>query len=127
MSSPSKSAQLLVAGCGLGIGFDWRRALVEALDGALEPLLNGAPDLLVLFASAGYSESYEDMLATARDRARAGQIVGCSASAVIAGDREVEDQPGIAALALQLPAGSLLHVRSIDADELETGHLDWPD
>jgi small ligand-binding sensory domain FIST len=95
----------------LGVGFDWRLALSDALDGALAPLKSEAPDLLVLFVSADYGEDYAEVLAEAAQRSGAREVAGCSASGVIAMEREVEDEPGVAALALRLPPGALLAVQ----------------
>jgi small ligand-binding sensory domain FIST len=98
------------AGSGLGLGMDWRLALDAALDGALAPLDGEAADLLVLFVSAAYGDDYADVLAEAGRRSKAREVVGCSASGIIALEREVEDEPGVAALALRLPPGALLEV-----------------
>ena len=95
---------------------EWRRALDGALDGALAPLNGEPPDLLVLFVSADYGEDFGEVLAAAGRRSGAREIVGCSASGVIASAREVEDEPGVAALALRLPPGALLAVRHAPAD-----------
>jgi small ligand-binding sensory domain FIST len=114
----------LLAGSGLGVGDDWRVALEAALDGALGPLMGEAPDLLLLFAGAAYDESYGGILARAEGRSGAREVVGCSASGVIAGERELEDEPGVAALALRLPAGSLLRVRHVPPEDLEEV-ADW--
>ncbi|MCA1646856.1 MAG: FIST C-terminal domain-containing protein [Chloroflexi bacterium] len=113
MSRPSRdvATELLVSGSGLGLGADWRSALGQALDGALGPLRSAAPDLLVLFVSAAYGDDYAEVLDAAAQRSAAREIAGCSASGVIAQEREVEDQPGVAALALRLPPGALLAVR----------------
>ena len=107
------------AGNGLGIGEDWREALATALDAALQPLQGEAPDLLMLFASAEYRHDFSDLLKEAGERSQATEIAGCSASGVIAGDRELEDQPGLAALAVRLPPGSLLSVQHAAGDEPE--------
>lgn len=123
-SRDTRSGSLL-AGSGLGSGDDWRAALDAALDGALAPLLGDTPDLLVLFAGAAYDESYEGILGQARARSGAREVVGCSASGVIAGARELEHEPGIAALALRLPVGSLLRVQHVLPDDLEDV-VDWP-
>jgi small ligand-binding sensory domain FIST len=111
------------AGSGLGTGADWKLALGAALDGALLPLEGDAPDLLLVFASAAYRTDYAELLRTALDRSRATELAGCSASGVIAGARELEDQPGVAALALRLPSGSLLSVRHVAADEIGSEEL----
>jgi small ligand-binding sensory domain FIST len=86
-------------------------ALSDALDGALAPLQTEAPDLLLLFVSAAYREDYAEVLAAAAQHSGAREIAGCSASGVIAMEHEVEDDAGVAALALRLPPGSLLSVR----------------
>ena len=111
------------AGSGLGLGQDWRQALGVALEGALAPLEGEAPDLLVLFASASYRQAYAQLLAEAADRARATEVAGCSASGVISGAREVEQEAGVAALALRLPPGSLLNVRHVSAEEVDGADL----
>jgi len=114
----------LLAGSGLGVGADWRAALETALDGALGPLMGQPPDLLLLFAGVAYDESYDGILARAAERSGARDVAGCSASGVIAGERELEDEPGVAALALRLPSGSVLRVRHIPSEEIEDV-ADW--
>ena len=113
------------AGSGLGLGDDWQRALAAALDGALRPLEGDAPDLLVLFASPAYSDDYADLLAAAA-KSGASEIVGCSASAVIAGVQEVEDQPGVAVLAVRLPVGAELRARRVPPPATASVALDLP-
>jgi len=118
VTSPSRDigSELLLAGSGLGLGWDWRLALDQALDGALAPLQAEAPDLLVLFVSAAYGDDFADVLVAAAQRSRAREVTGCSASGVIAMEREVEAEPGLAALALRLPPGALLAVQPAPED-----------
>ena len=113
------SASTLRAGSGLGSGGQWAEALGAALDAALTPLAASPPDLVVVFASAAYESQYATILAEVRRRTRATEIVGCSASAVIAGQRELEDQPGIALLALQLPEAASLATRYLRPGEAD--------
>jgi small ligand-binding sensory domain FIST len=113
----------LRAGSGLGVSTDWRQALGVALEGALAPLDGEAPDLLVLFASASYRQHYGELLAEAADTTRATEVAGCSASGVIAGAREVEEEAGIAALALRLPPAALLSVRHVLPEERPASDL----
>src|SRR5712691_6167926 len=117
-------AGLVRAGSGLGLGSDWRQALGVALEEALAPLNGEAPDLLVLFASASYRLAYAELLAEAADRARATEVAGCSASGVISGAREIEQEAGVAALALRLPPGSLLNVRHVSAEDVRANSGD---
>jgi small ligand-binding sensory domain FIST len=111
------------AGSGLGVGSEWSNALQAALDEALKPLDGEAPDLLLLFAGADYRGNYADLLSTAADRTRTTELAGCSASGVIAGARELEDTPGVAALALKLPPEALLNVRHVSKDEMSADNL----
>lgn len=107
------------AGSGLGIGFDWREALAAALPQALAPLEGSRPDLVVLFASAAYEAEYSMLLQEVLQVSEARELAGCSASAVIAGDRELEQEPGLALLALQLPPGALLNVQYVAPDAVQ--------
>lgn len=117
----------LLAGSGLGIASDWQAALGAALDGALAPLGNEPPDLVLLFASAGFAASYVDLLNAAALRSGARELAGCSASGVIAGDRELEDEPAVAAMALCLPVGADVRVRHVRPEEIDEVEPDaWP-
>jgi small ligand-binding sensory domain FIST len=109
----------LRAGSGLGSGAQWADALASALDAALTPLAASPPDLVVVFASAAHESHYAAILAEIGRRTHATDIVGCSASAVIAGQRELEDQPGLALLALQLPDAASLATRYLRPDEAD--------
>jgi small ligand-binding sensory domain FIST len=120
---PISTTHSIRAGSGLGTGEDWRQALATALDLALSPLEGEAPDLLVVFASAAYQDAYADLLREALEASQATELAGCSASAVIAGDRELEEQPGVALLALRLPTGALLNVRYVAPDAVSSPRL----
>ena len=113
---------MVAAGSGLGAASEWRTALGAALDTALAPLDGAPPDLLLLFASSAFgTDGLAELLAEAAERSGAHEIAGCGASGVIAGDREVEGQPAVAALALRLPSGSFVSVRRVLPDELAQG------
>jgi small ligand-binding sensory domain FIST len=109
----------LLAGSGLGLGDDWWVALDAALNQALAPLEGAQPDLLVLFASAEFREHYPLLLQRALEHTHPGHLVGCSASAVIANQREMEDDSGVAALALALPDGAYLATHAVSATDIK--------
>jgi small ligand-binding sensory domain FIST len=111
------------AGGGLGTGSDWRTALQSALTGATDPLHGEAPDLLFIFASAEYEGDYAELLQAALETSRTTELAGCSASAVIGGTRELESEPGVAALALRLPRGALLNVRYVTSADVRSAGL----
>jgi small ligand-binding sensory domain FIST len=117
MQVPTRPA---VAGSGIGAATEWRTALDQALDRALEPLAGQPPDLLLLFANAAFSPDFGELLHEAVERSGARDLAGCGASGVIAGDRELEGQPAIAALALRV-AGSLLAVHRVLPEDLADG------
>jgi small ligand-binding sensory domain FIST len=117
MQVPTRPA---VAGSGIGAATEWRTALDQALDRALEPLAGEPPDLLLLFANAAFSPDFGELLHEAVERSGARDLAGCGASGVIAGDRELEGQPAIAALALRV-AGSLLAVHRVLPEDLGDG------
>jgi small ligand-binding sensory domain FIST len=108
----------LAAGSGLGESENWQQALDQALDGALAPLAGHPPDLLLLFASAAFAPQFSELLHATLERSQARELAGCSASGVIAGDRELEDEPAIAALALRLPPDATLCVGDDELNEL---------
>ena len=119
MQVPTRPA---VAGSGIGAAADWRAALDQALERALEPLAGEPPDLLLLFANVAFSSEFPSLLREAVERSGARELAGCGASGVIAGDQELEGQPAIAALALRLPAkSSYISVHRVLPDDLADG------
>jgi len=70
-----------------------------------------APDVLLLFASPAYGDDFGALLRAARQRTGAGVLVGCSASGVLAGMTEIEDQPALVLMAWWLPEVELYPVR----------------
>jgi small ligand-binding sensory domain FIST len=117
----------LVAGSGLGQGEDqgggWKEALGVALESALAPLEGRSPDALVLFVHAAFADDFGHILSAADARSHARELIGCSASGVIGGARELERVPGIAALALALPSDARVHTTFVAPDEVHTN--DW--
>jgi small ligand-binding sensory domain FIST len=62
---------------------------------ALASLRDVAPTLGVLFATPHYSTGAEDLLGAVREVTGQMPLVGCIASSVIGGPREVESDPGV--------------------------------
>jgi small ligand-binding sensory domain FIST len=87
-------------------GFDTALAeVVEAVRGELGGL---APDLLLTFVSPHHEEAYPHVGEALRRAFPNALLVGCSAHSVIGGGQEVEEAPGLALVAAQLP-GVHLH------------------
>ena len=114
------------AGSGLGLGLDWERALEDAMTQAIGTLEGEKVNLVVVFASADYQQDYAAMLSTIKQHTSAEVVIGSSASAVIAGDREVEDGAGIAVLALSLPEDARIETAAIPPREGAPTLLDEP-
>ncbi len=84
-------------------------------------------DLAVLFVSPDHVGAVEDLAATVRSLLDPTVLLGCTAAAVVGGSREVEDGPGVALFAAQLPDAQLLPVR-LEVVEVEEGLAvtGWP-
>lgn len=101
----------------------WAVALEHATDQVMSPG-DPAPDVLLLFASPAYGEAFPHLARAARQRTGASVMVGCSASGLLAGPDEAEDQPGVALMAWWLPGAHLYPVR-LHQEHIEL--LDDPD
>jgi small ligand-binding sensory domain FIST len=78
-------------------------AVGEVVGTVLE-VLGEEPELAVLFVSAGHTGALEDIASAVRMLLRPGVLVGCTAGAVVGGDREVEDHTAISLFAGRLPS-----------------------
>lgn len=79
------------------------RELAEAARTALE----GSADLALLFLTPHFAGVAQQIAATVCEALRPRVLVGCTCEGVIGVDREVEQQPGAALLAGQLPGAAL--------------------
>ena len=110
------------AASGLGAGPEWRSALDEAIGAARLPRC----DLALLFVSSHFREHEPEILATVRNELSPGLLVGCSGQAVIGRCRELEGEPAISLLALDLPGVELRHFRLRQEDIFSApGALAW--
>lgn len=105
---------------GLGTGTDWRAALDEAMSG-LQP----EADLVLIFASDHYRDHFDEILAVVREQFRSAVIAGCTGQAIIARDREIEDQPSLSIMPLAMPGVELrpIHLRQEEVVDLEPEDL----
>jgi small ligand-binding sensory domain FIST len=90
------------AGGALVLTADVREAARRAVDEARASLGGLSPALAVLFASAHFFGSAEDLAAAVTEQAGPVPLIGCVAEAVAGGPREVESEP---AVSLWLAAG----------------------
>lgn len=72
--------------------------------GAVLDTLAEPPDLAVLVVSPHHVDAMADIAGAVRTLVRPGVLVGATAVAVVAGDREVEDDPAVALWAARLAA-----------------------
>jgi small ligand-binding sensory domain FIST len=97
---------------------DWRAALDEVV--AATDLGASATDLVLLFASAHYAASYDDLVPRARAATGARHLAGCSGQGVIGPAREIEDEPALALLRLALPEVTV-RLAHVTQDTLASG------
>jgi small ligand-binding sensory domain FIST len=75
---------------------DARRAAVEAADQACDELAGEAPSLAVPLASRWHAEKAVEILKTVQEIVEAPTLIGCVGQAIVAGRREIEDEPAVA-------------------------------
>lgn len=105
--SPFGNACAATAHSSVGIGRDWRLALDMALDG----IRDLAPDAVFVFASATFDEDLPSISEAVWHHAGSMIVVGCSSSGVIGRGAEMEHEPAISLLAMELPGAILRPVR----------------
>ncbi len=98
----------MIAGKQFAEGFsddkDWRAAAVAAAKAARARLGSGPCDLALVFVSEAFNDFDPGEFSTLLAKNLAPlRVLGCNASGVIAGCREVEMQPAISILAMRLP------------------------
>lgn len=88
----------------------WRMALDLAIHEVMTAN-DPAPDVVLLFASPVFSESFGQLVRETRERTGARTLLGCAAPGFLANGAEVEDRPGLALMALWLPGATLHPIR----------------
>ena len=90
---------------GVSTAPDARQAAVEAAAHARDELAGEAPSLAVLLASRSHTDKAADVLDAVQRAVEAPALIGCIAQTIVAGRREIEDEPAVAVwLASGLPA-----------------------
>jgi small ligand-binding sensory domain FIST len=80
---------------------------VEAAANARDQIAGEPPSLAVLLASRAHTDEAAAVLAGVHQTVQVPALVGCVAQAIVAGDREIEDEPAVAVwLASGLPAAA---------------------
>src|ERR1700758_4118753 len=83
-------------GVGVSTASDARQAAVEAAAHAGDELAGEAPSLAVLLASRSHTDNAVDVLDAVQELVEAPALIGCVAQAIVAGRREIEDEPAVA-------------------------------
>jgi small ligand-binding sensory domain FIST len=83
-------------GVGVSTAPDARQAAVEAAAHARDELAGEAPSLAVLLGSRSHTDNAVDVLDAVQEMVEAPALIGCVAQAIVAGRREIEDEPAVA-------------------------------
>lgn len=83
-------------GVGVSTVPDARRAAVQAAAQARDELAGAAPSLAVLLASRAHTDTAGDVLGAVQETLAPPALIGCVAETVVAGRRELEDEPAVA-------------------------------
>jgi small ligand-binding sensory domain FIST len=87
---------------------DWQEALDRAIQEAgVEGPPAGAADLALFFASGDYGEHLSTMVRRVQSATGAGLVAGCSGQGIIGPEREIEGEPAVSLMTLQLPGATL--------------------
>jgi small ligand-binding sensory domain FIST len=83
-------------GVGVSTVPDARQAAVEAAAHARDELAGEAPSLAVLLGSRSHSDNAVDVLNAVQEMLEPPALIGCVAQTIVAGRREIEDEPAVA-------------------------------
>ena len=83
-------------GVGVSSAPDARQAAVEAAAHARDELAGEAPSLAVLLGSRSHTDNAADLLHAVQEMVEPPALIGCIAQAIVAGRREIEDEPAVA-------------------------------
>jgi small ligand-binding sensory domain FIST len=83
-------------GVGVSTVPDARQAAVEAAAHARDELAGEAPSLAVLLGSRSHSDKAVEVLNAVQEMLQPPALIGCVAQTIVAGRREIEDEPAVA-------------------------------
>jgi small ligand-binding sensory domain FIST len=83
-------------GVGVSTAPDAQQAAVEAAAHARDELAGEAPSLAVLLGSRSHSDKAVDVLNAVQEMLEPPALIGCVAQTIVAGRREIEDEPAVA-------------------------------
>lgn len=95
---------MIEAGVGLSSASSTIVAATEAAARAVAGIPGKRADVAIVFATAEHGPALPSLLAAVESAAGTPYVVGCSASGVIAGGREVEDGPAVGVMAIRSDA-----------------------
>ena len=97
-TNPSASAHHGSVRIGVGVSTapGARQAAVEAAAHARDELAGEAPSLAVLLGSRSHTDNAADLLHAVQEMVKPPALIGCIAQAIVAGHREIEDEPAVA-------------------------------
>lgn len=86
---------------------DAREACREVCDQILARFEGASADLSLLFASHSHAEAFGEIVATVAERTGSRHLLACTAEAVVAGEREIEEGPALSLWSARLPQAVL--------------------
>jgi small ligand-binding sensory domain FIST len=105
--TPLEGARIGAARSAVGLNRDWR----HALDMALAGVAGLTPDAIVVCASAQFADDLPNISEAVWHHGGSMIVLGCASSGVVGRGAEMEDEPAISVLALELPGAVLRPVR----------------
>src|ERR1700722_4430387 len=101
--------------------------LSRCCDDISEQLGGDKPDLVVVFVSPNFVDDYHHVPIVIKDKIRPRHLIGCSASGLIGGGKEVETEPAVAMTAAVLPDVQIetFHLVNADMPDLDASPDLW--
>lgn len=98
---------------------DWKEATRDAVAEVNSQMNEARCDLALVFAHHSFSGNYEDILAEIQSATKAKLLAGCSGQGIIGQGREIEGEPALALMALNLPGAALKahHFKQAEVEE----------
>lgn len=98
------------AAAGAGVGADALEAVEDAV-ATVASQLDGRPDLAVVFLGTAHAAAADRVAVRVGERLAPRHLIGVTAGAVVAGDREIEDPQGVSVWAARLPGAAVTPLR----------------
>jgi small ligand-binding sensory domain FIST len=104
-------------------------AFQEAASSVARQLEGHQPDLVLVFLSAHFEDSYQRIPLDVKSHFRGAVLLGCSGGGIIGQGQEIEDRPALSMTAAVLPDVAIVpfHIPPGELPDVDNAHQAWSD